>query len=74
MAETNENKTLNYDTSTVYNINILDEEYAKVFLCHKPWIFETDEQQLCFKTENEACAKQRDYRVQKGFNKYTGEE
>lgn len=61
------------DTSSVFNIAVLDCNDVSHFDPAKPWIFETDEETTLHVTEDEACAKQRAYRSQMGFNPITGE-
>jgi len=62
------------DTSSVYNIDMLDAKHRAGFDPSKPWIFETgDDDAITFATEEEACAVQRTYRLQFGFDPVTGE-
>lgn len=60
------------DTSTVYDSRDLDPEFAAAFPKGLPWVFETDEDQNYFATEDEACAAQRDHRRRNGFHPITG--
>ena len=61
------------DDSTVYGSRDLDPEFAAAFPKGVPWVFETDEAQNYFATEDEACAAQRDHRRWNGFDPITGE-
>ena len=61
------------DTSDVFNIAMLDAEHASKFDPNLPWIFETEEDQNAFATEEEACAAQRDHRRMNGFDEVTGQ-
>lgn len=61
------------DTSTVYHIDTLDDDFAVAFDPALPWVFETDTAQQCFATEEAACAAQRHHRAANGFNIITGE-
>lgn len=46
-------------STNVFNINMLDEEYAQQF--EKPWVLEKpDGTNELFDTEKEACARQRE--------------
>lgn len=68
------------DSSAVFNIETLDEEFRVKFDAAKPWIFEHDAPssadchfvQTDFATEEEACAAQRAYREGLGFDPMTG--
>jgi hypothetical protein len=44
--------------SDVFHIDTLDDEAAKAFDSTKPWVYQDDDVQLCFATEDEACAEQ----------------
>lgn len=59
------------DTSSVFPRDLLDEEYQANF--NKPWLFE-DENGIIqqFETEEEACAAQRDWRLNNGFHPVKG--
>lgn len=61
------------DSSTVFHISILDADIAAERDQSRPWIFETDADQNSFATEDEACAVQRDYRRERGFDPISGE-
>lgn len=62
------------DDSNVFHISALDPEFAAAFDPLKPWVFEFgDDGQECFATEDEACAHQRAYREERGFDPMTGE-
>lgn len=59
--------------NTVFNIDTLDDDVSENFDKNKPWIFETDDEQIAFATEDEACAAQREFRIAHGLNPITGE-
>jgi hypothetical protein len=61
------------DTSTVFHISILDADIANDHNPAEPWIFETEEGQTSFPTEDEACSMQRNYRRARGFDPLSGE-
>lgn len=61
------------DTSSVFNIAMLDRPYRVQYDESRPWVFETDQGQWPFATESEACAEQRAYREQTGHHPITGE-
>lgn len=61
------------DDSNVFHTSALDPEFAAAFDPLKPWVFEFgDDGQACFATEDEACARQRAYREERGFDPMTG--
>lgn len=62
------------DTSSVFNIDILDADIRAERDQSKPWVFEWDDGQVDCATEEEACAHQRDYRRERGFDPITGQE
>lgn len=61
------------DNSSVFPIEMLDEEHKKDLNPAYPWLFDSDEDGLqAFKTEDEACQAQRAYRQFYGFDPITG--
>lgn len=61
------------DNSAVFHIDTLEEEFSEKFDTSRPWVFETDDSQKCFASEDDACAAQREYREAYGFDAITGE-
>lgn len=68
------NEKWRMDNSSVFPLEMLDEEHARDFDPSWPWLFDSDELGiLVFKTEDDACKAQRDYRRVYGFDPITGE-
>ncbi|WP_439398584.1 hypothetical protein ACRQ5Q_14770 [Bradyrhizobium sp. PMVTL-01] len=63
----------NNDTSSVYNINMLDDDHRANFSADKPWVFETAGDLQTFASEADACKAQRHWREFCGFDPATGE-
>ena len=61
------------DTSSVYHIDMLDAEVRENFSEDEPRVFETEGDLRTFPTEDQACAKQRSYRIAIGADPVTGE-
>jgi hypothetical protein len=69
------------DTSTVFHIDMLDEEFQEDFDPREPWVFEADAPvgadietvERCFADEASACAYQRQWRKENGFDEMTGQ-
>lgn len=63
------------DNSSVFPVEMLgDLEKWEALFPGKPWLFDTDEFSVqAFSTEDEACAAQRAYRVERGFDPMTGD-
>ena len=55
----------------VFSRDALDEEQAANYA--KPWLMETSTGIEQFDTEGEACARQKEYRIQHGKDPMTGE-
>lgn len=68
------NEKWRMDNSSVFPLEMLDEDDAKALNPEYPWLFDSDEDGLqAFKTEDDACQAQRDYRQAHGFHPITGE-
>lgn len=61
------------DNSSVFSIAMLDLDHRAQYDGSRPWVFETDQGQWLFATEDDACAEQRAYREQTGHHPVTGE-
>jgi len=60
------------DGSSVFNHDTLDPEFAALFDPLRPWVFATEDANECFATEDEACARQRQFREAHGFHPISG--
>jgi hypothetical protein len=60
------------DSSAVFHAEMTDTDTFN-YDPAMPWILDTDEGWTAFKTEEEACAAQRDYRRANGYHPITGE-
>lgn len=58
----------------VFSKDMLDEEHAKLLGDDKPWLVEFEDGGIeTYASEDEACERQREYRIQHGLDEMTGE-
>lgn len=63
-----------FDTSSIFELGLLDEAFQAAFNPHLPWLFETDDEGIVqYESEEAALEAQRSYRIKKGFYPRTGE-